>query len=148
MSVCESVGDLQLSGQWRSNDFALSRPMGAVLRVRVVHGSPVPSPSSLLHVRLRAATLTDVVGLFRRASDRLGDDSRVSISSTGALTACFSLSHSLTPVTDAPSRCSYLPGGSSPHRDDHVSALSLKAFLMTSFRRRCFGRGCLRTLRQ
>ncbi len=52
--------------------------------------------SSLLHVRLRAATTTDEVDLFRRASDRLEDDSvlvSVSIPSTGALTVCFSLSH-------------------------------------------------------
>ncbi len=96
-----------------------------------------PPYSMLLHVRLRAQ--------FQRASDRLGDNSRVSISSTGALAACFSLSHSLTPVTDAPSRCSYLPGGSSPHRDDHASALSLKAILMMSFRRRYFGLGCVGT---
>ncbi len=102
-SVCERLAAERMaaSGDDDQNDLALSEPS---------NGSRSQGPScpwfagsesafsSLLHVRLptlRAATLTDVVGLFQRASDRVGDDqySRVSIPSTGALAAWFSLFH-------------------------------------------------------
>ncbi len=99
--TCERLAAERMAASGEDDQrFCTESSIGAVLRVRVRVRRFRVRVSLLLDVRLRAATLTDVVGLFRRASDRLGDDSRVSISSTGALAVCFSLFYELTPITD------------------------------------------------